>query len=180
MMVVPHGQFLEKMYGRPVNVPAEVLLLRRAEEKKKVSPKSKKQSNKGATYLETELTAVVESSSPEDVCAAVAFVDVDGGVTMGGICGLEVNCDVNFVEVKDNRCTVIVDDCNFVGGAIFKILDEDPDFEGVWSCDGLLNCKVVPANGEVNNNNIPFFYNSSFPCPFSVSEIDCPAMVVAN
>src|SRR5882762_8292649 len=95
-------EFLERSYGRPENILAEVLLLRRAEEVEKMSPKSKKQSDEGATYLERELAAVAESSGPEDMRAAVAFNKVDG---------------------EDDRCTVIVDDCNFIGGAIFEMLD---------------------------------------------------------
>src|SRR5258708_38058730 len=45
-------ELLERPYGRLANVLAEVLPPHHAEEKEKLSLKSKKQSDEGATYLE--------------------------------------------------------------------------------------------------------------------------------
>jgi len=57
--VAARWEFLEKMYGKLANVSGEVLPPRRAEEVEKMSPKSKNQSDEGATYLEKELATRV-------------------------------------------------------------------------------------------------------------------------
>jgi hypothetical protein len=62
------------------------------------------------------------------------------------------------------------------------MVDEDPDFEGVWSCGELLEYEVAPANSNdrINNNNAPVSNHFPFPCPSPVPNINSPAMVVAN
>jgi hypothetical protein len=88
------------MYGRLASVLVEVLPPRHAEETKEVSPKSKKQSDKGTTYLEREFATVAESSGPEDMCAAIALDKKDGGVMMGGLHDPEVELDFDFVKER--------------------------------------------------------------------------------
>jgi hypothetical protein len=172
-------ELLERSYGRPVNILAEVLPPRRAEEMEKVSPESKKQSGEGATYQEKELAAVAKISSPKDVRAAVAFNKADEGVAMGGMPGLEVDCNVDFVEVTGDRCKAFLDDCDLVGDGIFELVDEDPDFEGVWSCNELPDYMVVSDDGT-NNDDVPVFDHPPFPCPFPDPEFDSPAAAMAD
>jgi len=172
-------EFLERSYGRPENVLAEVLPPRRAEEVEKMSPKSKNQSDEGATYLERELAAVAKSSGPEGVRAAVAFDKADGGVTMGGIHGLVLDFNVDFVEETGDRCAVIYDNCESIGGGLFEFVDEDPDFEGVWSCNVPLDYKVISDDG-INDNDVPVFDHPLFSCPSPVPEFDSPAAVMAD
>src|SRR5258707_13009028 len=95
---------------------------------------------------------------------------------MGGIDGLEVNGNVDFVEAMGDRCTVIFES---VGGGLFEIVDDDPDFEGVWSCDELPDYKVV-SDDEINDDNVPVFDHPFFPCFPPVPEFDSPAVVVAD
>src|SRR5882762_1269064 len=158
--IAARWEFLEKMYGKLANVSGEVLPPRRAEEVEKMSPKSKNQSDEGTTYLEKELATVAESSGPEDARVAIAYDKADV-----------------FVEEAGDGYAVIFDNCDFVGGGLFEMLDEDPDYEGVWSCDVPLDYKAI-SEGRISNNNVPFFDHSSLPCPFSVPEIDSPAEVV--
>jgi len=148
--------------GSGVPRTAEVLLPRRAEEKEKVSSKSKKQSNEGATYLERELAAVAESSGPEDARVAIAYDKADV-----------------FVEEAGDGYAVIFDNCDFVGGGLFEMLDEDPDFEGIWSCDEPPDYRVVSDDG-INNDDVPVFDHPPFSCPSPVPEFDSPAAVMAD